>query len=128
MGNTAIPENYIPILVFIGIALAFAVGSYLPIQTTAPIFCGGVVSWLLEKITKRREGEVSSGALFAAGLIAGGSIGGLVLAALVGFRVDQAVAVGPRVWPGLANSGVFALMVFAAMAAALFAVGRKRLE
>src|SRR5713226_867123 len=109
-------------------SLAFAVGSYLPIQTTAPIFCGGVVSWLLEKITKRREGEVSSGALFAAGLIAGGSIGGLVLAALVGFRVDQAVAVGPRVWPGLANSGVFAVMVFAAMAAALFAVGRKRLE
>jgi len=29
MGNTAIPENYIPILLFIGIALAFAAGSLL---------------------------------------------------------------------------------------------------
>src|SRR3989441_1212268 len=109
-------------------SLAFAVGTYLPIQTTAPIFCGGVVSWLLEKITKRREGEVSSGALFAAGLIAGGSIGGLALAGLGGFRVDQAVAGGPRVSPGLPHSAMFAMMGFGAMAAGLFAVGRKRLE
>ena len=29
MGNTAIPENYIPILLFIGIAFAFAAGSLL---------------------------------------------------------------------------------------------------
>ena len=29
MGNTAIPENYVPILLFIGIAFAFAVGSLL---------------------------------------------------------------------------------------------------
>jgi NADH-quinone oxidoreductase subunit A len=29
MGNTAIPENYIPILVFIGIGLAFVAGSLL---------------------------------------------------------------------------------------------------
>ena len=109
-------------------SLAFAVGSYLPISTTAPIFVGGVVSWLLQVVTKRQEGEVSSGALFAAGLIAGGSIGGLILAALVGFEVDQKVAVGLRLWPGLANSSVFGMLVFLAMAAALFAVGRKKLE
>jgi NADH-quinone oxidoreductase subunit A len=29
MGNTAIPENYIPILLFIGVAIAFAAGSLL---------------------------------------------------------------------------------------------------
>lgn len=109
-------------------SLAFAVGSYLPISTTAPIFAGGVVSWLLQVVTKRQEGEVSSGALFAAGLIAGGSIGGLILAALVGFEVDQKVAVGLRLWPSLANSSVFGLLVFLLMAAALFAVGRKKLE
>ena len=80
-------------------SLAFAVGSYLPIATTAPIFMGGVVSGLLQMITKRQEGEVSSGALFAAGLIAGGSIGGLILAALVGFEVDQKVAIGTKYWP-----------------------------
>ena len=109
-------------------SLAFAVGSYLPIATTAPIFCGGVVSWLLTRIYKRQEGEVSSGALFAAGLIAGGSIGGLVLAALVGFEVDRKVAIGTKYWPSLANSSVFGLLVFALMAAVLFTVGRKKLE
>jgi NADH-quinone oxidoreductase subunit A len=29
MGNTAIPENYIPILLFIGVAIVFAAGSLL---------------------------------------------------------------------------------------------------
>jgi len=109
-------------------SLAFAVGSYLPIATTAPIYMGGVVSGLLQKITKRPEGEVSSGALYAAGLIAGGSIGGLILAALVGFEVDQKVAIGIKYWPKLANSSVFSLIVFLCMAASLFAQGRKKLE
>jgi putative OPT family oligopeptide transporter len=109
-------------------SLAFAVGSYLPIATTAPIFCGGVVNWLLEKIYHRKEGEVSSGALFAAGLIAGGSIGGLLLAALVGFQWDKKVAIGTHHWPLLAGSSVFSMLVFVAMAAVLFTVGRKKLE
>lgn len=109
-------------------SLAFAVGSYLPIATTAPIFCGGVVSWWLEKIYKRQEGEVSSGSLFAAGLIAGGSIGGLILAAIVGFEIDQKVAVGTRYWPAWATSSALGLLVFVAMATILFAVGRKKLE
>jgi len=109
-------------------SLAFAVGSYLPISTTTPIFCGGVVSWLLQKIYQRQEGEVSSGALFAAGLIAGGSIGGLTLAALVGFGLDQKAAVGLRWWPGLANSSVLGMLLFVIMAASLFLVGRKVLE
>ena len=109
-------------------SLAFAVGSYLPIATTAPIFCGGVVSWLLQKAYKRQEGEVSSGALFAAGLIAGGSIGGLILAAIVGFELEGKVALGTKYWPGLANSSVLGLLVFVVMAAVLFSVGRKKLE
>ncbi len=109
-------------------SLAFAVGSYLPIATTAPIFCGGVVHWLLARIYKREEGEVSSGALFAAGLIAGGSIGGLVLAAIVGFELEEAFAVGTKYWPALASSSVLGLLVFVAMAAILFVVGRKKLE
>ncbi len=109
-------------------SLAFAVGSYLPIATTAPIFCGGVVNWLLAKIYHREEGEVSSGALFAAGLIAGGSIGGLVLAAIVGFALEQKVATGTKYWPGLANSSAFGVLFFVIMAAVLFSVGRKKLE
>jgi putative OPT family oligopeptide transporter len=117
-------------------SLAFAVGSYLPIATTAPIFCGGVVSWLLTKATQRQEGEVSSGALFAAGLIAGGSIGGLVLAAIIGSKLDtrlgfdllNGLSVGTKYWPAVANSSLIGLLVFLAMASILFVVGRKKLE
>ncbi|MBI4166335.1 MAG: oligopeptide transporter, OPT family [Acidobacteria bacterium] len=109
-------------------SLAFAVGTYLPIATTAPIFCGGVVNWLLTKVTKREEGEVSSGALFAAGLIAGGSIGGLILAAIVGFELEDKIAIGTKYWPGIANSSGVGILVFIALAGALFAVGRKKLE
>jgi uncharacterized oligopeptide transporter (OPT) family protein len=117
-------------------SLAFAVGSYLPISTTAPIFCGGVVSWLLTKVTKRQEGEVSSGALFSAGLIAGGSIGGLILAAIIGSKLDtrlgfdllNGISVGTKYWPSIANSSLFGLLVFLAMASVLFVVGRKKLE
>jgi putative OPT family oligopeptide transporter len=117
-------------------SLAFAVGSYLPISTTAPIFCGGVVSWLLTKATKRQEGEVSSGALFSAGLIAGGSIGGLILAAIIGSKLDtrlgfdllNGISVGTKYWPSIANSSLFGLLVFLAMASVLFVVGRKKLE
>jgi putative OPT family oligopeptide transporter len=109
-------------------SLAFAVGSYLPISTTAPIFCGGVVSWLIQKVTKRQEGEVSSGALFGAGLIAGGSIGGLILAGIVGFELEEKLAIGTRYWPWIANSSIVAMLIFTAMASILFIVGRKKLD
>ena len=58
-------------------SLSFAVGSYLPIATTAPIFAGGVVRWVVERKTGvASESEISSGTLFSSGLIAGGSIAG----------------------------------------------------
>ena len=43
-------------------SLSFAVGSYLPIATTAPIFVGGLVRWWVERKTgQREESEISSG-------------------------------------------------------------------
>ena len=66
-------------------SLSFAVGSYLPIATTAPIFAGGLVRWWVERKTGvAQESEVSSGTLFSSGLIAGGSIAGILFAVLVG--------------------------------------------
>lgn len=119
-------------------SLAFAVGSYLPISTTAPIFVGGLVKYLVEKVWKvpEAEAESGSGALFAAGLIAGGSIGGLILAAVIGSGVDarfgysllEERSIGTTLWPGIAHSPFVALLAFAAMAGGLFAVGRKKLE
>jgi putative OPT family oligopeptide transporter len=68
-------------------SLSFAVGAYLPIATTAPIFVGGLVRWLVERSTGTHdESEVSAGTLFSSGLIAGGSIAGIAYAVLYGSR------------------------------------------
>jgi putative OPT family oligopeptide transporter len=63
-------------------SLAFAVGSYLSIATTAAIFTGGVIRWIVDLSLKKQgeessESEVSPGSLYASGLIAAGGIVGL---------------------------------------------------
>jgi uncharacterized oligopeptide transporter (OPT) family protein len=68
-------------------SLTFAVGAYLPIATTLPIFLGGVVRWFVDRAAQRAgetdaDSEISSGALFASGLIAAGGIAGLIGVAL----------------------------------------------
>jgi putative OPT family oligopeptide transporter len=66
-------------------SLSFAVGSYLPIATTAPIFAGGLVRWYVEQKTGvAQESDISAGTLLSSGLIAGGSIAGILFAVLVG--------------------------------------------
>jgi hypothetical protein len=63
-------------------SLPFAVGVYLPIQTSTPIFIGGVVRWVVDKIksSKADDSESSPGVLLSSGYIAGGSIAGMVFA------------------------------------------------
>lgn len=66
-------------------SLSFAVGSYLPIATTAPIFAGGLVRWWVERKTGIvGESEIGAGTLFSSGLIAGGSLTGILFAILFG--------------------------------------------
>jgi putative OPT family oligopeptide transporter len=61
--------------------LAWAVGAYLPISTTLPIFVGGCMRWLSDRIRgEKEESEVSPGMLFSTGLVAGGAIAGLLIA------------------------------------------------
>jgi putative OPT family oligopeptide transporter len=72
-------------------SLSFAVGSYLPIATTAPIFAGGMVRWFVERKTGvAEESEVGSGTLFSSGLIAGGSLAGILYAVLFGRHIINA--------------------------------------
>jgi putative OPT family oligopeptide transporter len=70
-------------------SLPFAVGIYLPLQTSFPIFIGGVMRWIVDKANppKTEESESSPGVLLCSGYIAGGSIVG-VLAAFLNFRDD----------------------------------------
>ena len=66
-------------------SLSFAVGAYLPIETTAPIFIGGLVRWWVERKTgETSESDLGAGTLFSSGLIAGGSLAGILFAILVG--------------------------------------------
>ena len=66
-------------------SLSFAVGSYLPIATTAPIFVGGLVrAWVERRTGTAQESDISAGTLYSSGLIAGGSIMGIIYAVLVG--------------------------------------------
>jgi putative OPT family oligopeptide transporter len=91
--NQNLPWGLVLVGVFVAItlelcgirSLSFAVGSYLPIATTAPIFAGGLVRWWVERKTgQAQESDVSAGVLFSSGLIAGGSIAGILFALLVG--------------------------------------------
>jgi putative OPT family oligopeptide transporter len=115
-------------------SLSFAVGSYLPIATTAPIFVGGVVRWVVERKTgAASESEISSGTLFSSGLIAGGSIAGILYAVLFGRNViaaaDDAATTGiiPFLHEGTSGQ-VAGCLVFLALAIVLARVGQRKLE
>jgi putative OPT family oligopeptide transporter len=63
--------------------LAWAVGVYLPISTTFPIFIGGILRWVCDRIRgQKEESEISTGMLFATGLVAGGTLTGVFSAGL----------------------------------------------
>src|SRR3954454_5667120 len=109
-------------------SMSFGFGPYLPIATTAPIFAGGLVRWWVERKTGvAEESEVGAGTLFSSGLIAGGSLCGILYAILVGTNtIDPFQIVGnalpalhsPGMVGQLASSGLFlALAIVTARAA-----------
>lgn len=68
-------------------SLSFAVGAYLPLSTTLPIFAGGVIKGIVDwrakaKGEKTEDGELGRGSLFATGLVAGGALMGVLVAIL----------------------------------------------
>ena len=84
--------QYVMVGVFIAVmielcgikALAFAIGLYLPLSTTLPIFIGGAIKGLVDwkSGVRKEEDDLGKGSLFATGLIAGGAIAGVVVALL----------------------------------------------
>jgi hypothetical protein len=74
-------------------SLAFAVGVYLPISTSAPIFVGGAIRWLVDRYLRKKpenrrlteeqmaaETDKSPGVLLASGYIAGATLAGVLFA------------------------------------------------
>ena len=82
-------------------SLAFAVGVYLPLSSSSPIFIGGMVRWLGDLYVRKKyrgrslteeqltaEGDKSPGVLMASGYIAGGAIAGIIIAFMAGVTAD----------------------------------------
>jgi putative OPT family oligopeptide transporter len=113
-------------------SLPFAVGAYLPLSTTSPIFIGGLVKWFVDRKKKngKEESEIGPGALFSSGLIAGGAITGIIIAVLIGTSVgtDEAgreISVIDVLNTGLAESmggagDILSVILFAALSFILF--------
>ena len=130
-------------------ALPFAVGVYLPVSTSAPLFVGGVVRWWVDRRRAAAESDASPGTLLASGYIAGGSLAGVVInllhipaggawidaldvpARLAGrpgwvTRVVEAVGDSPRAHPG-ASIGL-GLLLFGLLAVHLGRVALRTRE
>jgi uncharacterized oligopeptide transporter (OPT) family protein len=126
-------------------SLAFAVGVYLPLSSSSPIFVGGMVRWLVDRARAKQlahkrltpeqlaaEGDKSPGVLMASGYIAGGAIAGILIAFLAGVltKYDNALAS----WAEAANpffkgegANALALIPFAGLVLVLWLTGREKL-
>jgi putative OPT family oligopeptide transporter len=115
-------------------ALSFAVGLYLPLSTTLPIFAGGAVKGLADLVARRKggaieESDLSAGSLMATGLVAGGALAGVVVAILTVFAGE-----GMKRWSieapirALLGHGGYALLgvaAFTGLAVLLFRAAQK---
>ena len=126
-------------------SLAFAVGVYLPISSSCPLFVGGLVRWLVDHRMRHElrehnldenqlaaEGDKRPGVLLASGYIAGGAIAGILIAfvaAVLGSldtRITKWAEAANPFFAG-ANSDWLALLPFLVLTAFLYLVGRELL-
>ncbi|MBD0352796.1 MAG: OPT/YSL family transporter, partial [Flavisolibacter sp.] len=75
-------------------SLSFAVGAYLPLSTTLPIFIGGAIKGLVDRTNRdktetEQEEDLGRGNLFATGLVAGGALFGVIVAFLQAFPTSE---------------------------------------
>ncbi len=123
------------VLEIVGVsALPVAVGIYLPISTSATIFCGGLVRSLVNRL-RRKEGEESlveeetgRGVLLSSGFIAGGAIGGLVASFGRAFAGgEENLGIGRHWFTNTSDwSNVIALVIFGGLVGFLISVARQK--
>jgi hypothetical protein len=126
-------------------SLAFAVGVYLPLSSSSPIFIGGMVRWLVDKylrvkLQKRNlteeefvaETDKSPGVLMASGYIAGGALAAVFIAFFAGLWRDKQESI--RLWSEANNpffhgdwSDILSLLPFLVLVVILYLVGREML-
>lgn len=105
-------------------SLPFAVGVYLPISTSVPIFIGGIVRYLVDKKRGGTEGEAefSPGTLLSSGLIAGGAIAGLVKAGIAGANKESLFDFS-HILGSFSTGNVSGVLVFGLLFAVLYFTG-----
>jgi putative OPT family oligopeptide transporter len=126
-------------------SLAFAVGVYLPLSSSTPIWAGGLIRKLVDWHQRRHlrhadlseeqlvaEADKSPGVLLASGYIAGGAIAGIVIAFLAGVLAATDAAISD--WSSAHNpffngarADLLSLLPFLALLAFLYLVGRRKL-
>jgi uncharacterized oligopeptide transporter (OPT) family protein len=125
-------------------SLAFAVGVYLPISSSSPIFIGGLVRWLVDRAKRKQlahknlteeqlqaEGDKSPGVLMASGYIAGGAIAGIIIAFMAGVfdKTDAALthwAETSNPFFAGAHADALSVIPFVIITVMLLAVGREK--
>ena len=119
-------------------SLSFAVGAYLPLATTLPIFIGGAIRGLVEskqkkeKTVNEEDEELGKGNLFATGLVAGGAVAGVIIAFISGSSGGEkflnAVSAEEGMVYILSKGGYFILgaLFFAIMGLMLYRVAVKK--
>jgi putative OPT family oligopeptide transporter len=112
--------------------LAAAVGIYLPLELTVPIFLGGLVAYFVERRAGVRDDADAlerlhrRGVLFSAGLITGEALMGIVIAIpIVTSGSADVLALPNRLQPG-AWGGWLGLALFAGIAWFLFRVAKSK--
>jgi hypothetical protein len=124
-------------------SLAFAVGVYLPLSSSSPIFIGGMIRWLGDRYVRHKnrgrqlseeqltaEGDKSPGVLLASGYIAGGAIAGILIAFMAGVmgdltgRLTKWSAANNPFFEG-SSADLLSLVPFALLVGLLYLVGRE---
>jgi putative OPT family oligopeptide transporter len=123
-------------------SLSFAIGVYLPLATTLPIFIGGAIRGIVEAKDKKankpavnaEEEDLSKGSLFATGLVAGGAVAGVLIAFATGTSAGEKFLASISLEEGIVHSvsqnGYFLIgtLFFAAMGAILYKVATKKAD
>lgn len=118
-------------------SLSFAVGLYLPLSTTLPIWIGGVLKGFTDWLAKRRgeeaeDSDLGKGSLFATGLVAGGALAGVLVALGQAWDVTagplQALSMEHQVtsWLGVSAYHLLGVAFFAGLAFFLIQASRKK--
>jgi membrane protein YqaA with SNARE-associated domain len=100
-----------------------AVGMYLPFDTSSAIFVGGLIKWIVDRISEKRAADEKlqieeKGTLLASGLIAGEAIVGILLAVV--FLAGMPAIATFKFFP--AWGGWLSLIGFAAIAYVLIRI------